>query len=52
MGAPGVLCQSVSGTPAIQANVVSQQGKINSDIRKYWETKFWPVIALGFGYKF
>ena len=51
-GGPGLQCQSIGTTAAIQANVASQQSKINHDITKYWESKFWPVVALGFGYKF
>jgi len=45
----GSGCLPVASTPSIQSNIASQQTKINHDIRI---AKYWPVIALGFGYKF
>jgi len=46
---PGVNCQNVATTPSIQSNVVAQQNKINGDLKTF---KYYPVISLGFGYKF
>jgi hypothetical protein len=46
---PNVGCQPIATDPSIQANIVKQQNKVNHDIRV---AKFWPVIALGIGYKF
>ncbi len=47
--ATGVGCQPIATTPSIQSNLVSEQNKINHDIRN---AKFWPIVALGLGYKF
>lgn len=46
---PGVNCQSIASTPAIQSNVTAQQTKINGDLKVF---KYYPVVSLAFGYKF
>ena len=46
---PGVNCQSIASTPAIQSNVTAQQNKINNDLKVF---KYYPVVSLAFGYKF
>jgi hypothetical protein len=43
-------CASIASTPALQDNVHAEQTKINNDLGPY--LKYWPVIRLGFGYKF
>lgn len=45
----GAGCQPVASTPSIQSNIISQENKINHSIR---QIKYWPIIALGIGYKF
>jgi hypothetical protein len=45
----GTNCASVASTPAIQANVISEQNKINNSLSVF---KYYPVIRLSFGYKF
>lgn len=42
-------CVAISNNPAVQSNVVAEQTKINSSLGPF---KFYPVIRLGFGYKF
>jgi hypothetical protein len=48
-GSPGVNCRSVASDPTVQANVISEQGKINHSLSPI---KVWPIISVGFGYKF
>lgn len=45
---PGVNCRSAASDAGVQANVVSEQGKINRSLAPF---KVYPVISLGFGYK-
>jgi len=45
----GANCANVATDPAIQSNVVAQQNKIKNDISFL---KAYPVISVGFGYKF
>jgi len=40
---------NVATDPKVQASVQSQQRKINNDLSPY---KYYPVISLGFGYRF
>jgi hypothetical protein len=47
--APGVNCRSAASDPTVQANVISEQGKINHSLSPL---KVWPIISVGFGYKF
>lgn len=46
---PGLLCQNVATTPAIQSNVAAQQQKINDDISDF---KYYPILQFTIGYKF
>jgi hypothetical protein len=43
-------CSLISGNPAVQSNLQAEQTKLNNDAGPY--LKYWPVIRLGFGYKF
>ena len=43
-------CSSISGSPLVQANLQAEQTRLNNDAGPY--LKYWPVIRLGFGYKF
>jgi len=45
----GLNCRSVSADPTIQANVVSEEAKLNKSASPY---KFYPVVSFGVGYKF
>jgi hypothetical protein len=46
---PGVNCRSVASDPTVQANILSEQNKLNHDMRFF---KMYPIISVGFGYKF
>ena len=46
---PGVNCRNVASDSTVQANVISEQGKINHSLSPI---KVWPIISVGFGYKF
>jgi hypothetical protein len=48
-GSNGLNCRSIASDPVVQANVVAEQKKINHDISPF---KVYPLIALGFGYRF
>jgi hypothetical protein len=43
-------CQPIATTPSIQANLQAEQTKLNNDAASY--LKYWPILRLGFGYKF
>jgi len=45
----GAVCQDVASTQAIQANVQAEQTKINNSVNFF---QYYPVISVGFGYKF
>jgi hypothetical protein len=45
----GVGCSSVATYPGLQANVLSEQTKLNNSMSLF---KAYPIISLGFGYKF
>ena len=45
----GVNCQQVNSFSAFQANVAAEQSKIERDV-KY--ARFYPVLRIGFSYKF
>jgi hypothetical protein len=45
----GLNCRAISSDPTVQANVTSQQTKIQNDINPY---RFYPVLSLGFGFNF
>lgn len=42
-------CLPISSNPAVQANVTAEQNKINKDLKPF---QFYPVIRIGFGYRF
>jgi len=43
------VCSNAATDPTIQSNVVSEQTKINNSMSFF---KVYPIISLGFGYKF
>jgi hypothetical protein len=45
----GLGCRDVTSDPTLQSNIQSEQAKIN---RSASPLRFYPVISLGFGYKF
>lgn len=45
----GVNCRSVATDPTVQSNVISEQNKINNSMSFF---KVYPIISVGFGYKF
>ncbi len=45
----GGTCNSAATNPTIQANILSEQNKINNSMRFFKE---YPIISVGFGYKF
>lgn len=47
--ARGKGCQSIDTTSPIQANILSEQTKIGSDLSFF---KYYPVVSLTFGYRF
>ena len=46
---PGVNCRNIASDPTVQANIQSEQSKINSNMSFF---KVYPIISVGFGYKF
>lgn len=46
---PGTNCVSAATDPTVQSNVVSEQNKINNSMSLF---KAYPIISVGFGYKF
>jgi hypothetical protein len=45
----GTNCRSVASDPTVQANILSEQTKLNNSMRFF---KMYPIISVGFGYKF
>jgi len=45
----GAFCRAVSSDPTVQANIQSQQVKIQNDINPY---RFFPVLSVGVGFNF
>jgi hypothetical protein len=45
----GVFCRSIGSDPTIQANIVSEQAKLNKSASPF---RFYPVLSFGVGYKF
>jgi hypothetical protein len=43
------FCQDIASTPAIQSNIQAEQTKINNSVGFF---KYYPVLSVGFGYKF
>jgi hypothetical protein len=46
---PGVNCRTIASDPTIQANILSEQAKLNNSMSFF---KVYPIISVGFGYKF
>jgi hypothetical protein len=49
LGSGSVGCATIASNPVVQANIVGQQNKINSDLALF---KYYPIVRLSFGYKF
>ena len=45
----GINCRSVATDPLVQSKILSEQTKINNDLSAF---KVYPIISVGFGYKF
>jgi hypothetical protein len=45
----GFNCRAIASDPTVQANVVSEQGKIDNSMSFF---KAYPIISVGLGYKF
>jgi len=45
----GSVCQNVSSSPEVQSHIQAEQQKINDSLGLL---KYYPVVSLGFGYKF
>jgi hypothetical protein len=45
----GVNCRNAGTDPTVQSNVISEQSKVNNSMSFF---KAYPIISLGFGYKF
>ena len=45
----GTICGPIASDPTVQANIVSQQQKIQKDVNPY---RFFPVISGGIGFNF
>ncbi|HYM75891.1 MAG TPA: hypothetical protein VE377_07925 [Candidatus Dormibacteraeota bacterium] len=46
---PGVNCSNAANDPNVQSNVLAEQNKLNNSMSFF---KVYPIISLGFGYKF
>jgi hypothetical protein len=46
---PGVNCRSVASDPTMQSQILSEQTKLNNSMSFF---KLYPIISIGFGYKF
>jgi hypothetical protein len=47
--ATGINCRDINSDPSFQSNVQAEQDKLNKDMSAF---KFYPLISIGFGYKF
>lgn len=45
----GANCSAINSDPTFQSNVSAEQNKLNHDMAPF---KFYPVISLGFGFRF
>lgn len=45
----GTNCRTIASDSTVQANIVSEQSKLNHSMRFF---KIYPIISIGFGYKF
>jgi hypothetical protein len=43
-------CSNIAFTPTIQNNLQAEQTKLTNQVGSY--IKYWPILRLGFGYKF
>jgi hypothetical protein len=46
---PGNFCQSIASSHPLQSLIQSEQNKVNDSLGPF---KYYPVVSLGFGYKF
>jgi hypothetical protein len=46
---PGSNCVNAGTDASVQANLVAEQNKINHNLNPF---KYYPVLALTFGYRF
>jgi hypothetical protein len=46
---PGVNCRSIASDSTVQANILSEQTKLNNSMSLF---KTYPIVSVGFGYKF
>jgi len=46
---PGVNCRSVASDTTVQSQILSEQTKLNNSMSFF---KLYPIISIGFGYKF
>jgi len=46
---PGVNCRSVASDTTVQSQILSEQTKLNNSVSFF---KLYPIISIGFGYKF
>lgn len=44
-----INCFNAATDPTVQSNIVSEQTKLNNSMKPF---KFYPIISIGFGYKF
>jgi hypothetical protein len=47
--ANGQFCETIDNNPSFQSNVQAEQTKLQKDVSAF---KFYPVLSLGFGFKF
>lgn len=45
----GLNCRTVASDPTVQSNILSEQNKLNHSMRFF---KAYPILSVGFGYKF
>ena len=45
----GLNCRDISSDPTVISNIQAEQAKINKDVSPF---KFYPLISIGFGYRF
>jgi hypothetical protein len=49
LNGPSAGCSPISSNPSVQNNILGEQNTVNNDLNPF---KFYPVIRMGFGYKF
>jgi hypothetical protein len=49
-GSATLGCSPIATTSSVESNLMAEQTKLNTNAASY--LKYWPVIRLGFGYKF